>query len=290
MADVKWTNEQMQAIVTKGSNILVAAAAGSGKTAVLVERIISKVINDRVDIDKILVVTFTNAAASEMRERILDAIYKKIEENPEDTNLQKQIILLNKASICTIDSFCKDVIKNNFYEINASANFRVGDTAEIELLKQDVIDDLFDEKYEKNDSGFIKLINTYTGYQKDDSLKELILKIYGFIQANPTPNEWISQKVEMFNLADDSIEFAQTSWGKILVQEVVDNTFDTIVKLKDLENKLKRHDDLYKYKCIISEDIQLLEGIIRIQIIGIICIIYLILQGSSGLRGQLIGK
>ena len=105
---------------------------GSGKTAVLVERIINKVINEKIDIDKILVVTFTNAAASEMRERILDAIYKKLEENPENINLQKQITLLNKASICTIHSFCLDVIRNNFYEIDASANFRIGDTAEID--------------------------------------------------------------------------------------------------------------------------------------------------------------
>lgn len=263
MADVKWTNEQMQAIETKGSNILVAAAAGSGKTAVLVERIISKVINDKVDIDRILVVTFTNAAASEMRERILEAIYKKIEENPEDNNLQRQVILLNKSNICTIDSFCKDVIKNNFYEINASANFRVGDKAEIELLKQEVIDDLFDEKYENKDSGFIKLINTYTGYQKDDKLKELILKIYGFIQANPTPNSWLNEKVEMFNLKDSDMDFAQTPWGEILLQEVVDNVFDTIVKLKNLEGKLQKFDELFKYKCVINEDIQTLESIIK---------------------------
>ena len=108
---------------------------GSGKTAVLVERIINKVINEDVDIDKILVVTFTNAAASEMRERVLDAIYKKLEENPDDVKLLRQITLLNKASICTIHSFCLDVIRNNFYEIDTSANFRIGDTAEIEMLK-----------------------------------------------------------------------------------------------------------------------------------------------------------
>ena len=107
MADeVKWTEEQKQAIYEKGSNILVAAAAGSGKTAVLVERIINKIINEKVDIDKLLVVTFTNAAASEMRERVLKAIYKKIDVNPEDERLQRQVTLLNKASICTIDSFC----------------------------------------------------------------------------------------------------------------------------------------------------------------------------------------
>lgn len=265
MAEVKWTDEQMQAIKSKGSNILVAAAAGSGKTAVLVERIINKVINDKVDIDKILVVTFTNAAASEMRERILEAIYKKIEENPEDTNLQKQIILLNKASICTIDSFCKDVIKNNFYEIDASANFRVGDTAEIELLKQEVIDDLFEDKYEKDDSGFIKLINTYTSYQKDDNLKELIFKIYNFIQANPNPKNWLNDKVEMFNLKNEdiSMDFAKTPWGKILVQELCDNVFDAVVKLKNLERELRKHEDLIKYQNIIHEDIQVLENIIK---------------------------
>ena len=109
-----WTNEQKDAIYKKGSNILVAAAAGSGKTAVLVERIIQKIINDGVDIDKLLVVTFTNAAASEMRERILEAIYRKIDEDPDNENLQKQIILLGKSNICTIHSFCLDVIKNNF--------------------------------------------------------------------------------------------------------------------------------------------------------------------------------
>ncbi len=117
MGEVKWTKEQSLAINEKGENILVAAAAGSGKTAVLVERIINKIINEQIDIDKILVVTFTKAAASEMRARILDAIYKKIEESPEDKHLQRQIVLLSKASICTIDSFCLDVVKNNFFEI-----------------------------------------------------------------------------------------------------------------------------------------------------------------------------
>ena len=129
MSKVNWTDEQKDAIYEKGSNILVAAAAGSGKTAVLVERIINKIITDKIDIDRLLVVTFTNAAASEMRERVLDAIYKKLEDNPEDENLQRQITLLNKASICTIDSFCLEVVRNNFYELeNLSPNFRIADT------------------------------------------------------------------------------------------------------------------------------------------------------------------
>lgn len=124
MGEVKWTKEQALAINEKGENILVAAAAGSGKTAVLVERIINKIINEKIDIDKILVVTFTKAAAAEMRARILDAIYKKIEEEPEDKHLQRQVVLLSKASICTIDSFCLDVVKNNFFEIRNITKFK----------------------------------------------------------------------------------------------------------------------------------------------------------------------
>ena len=191
MAEVKWTKEQQQAIYEKGSNILVAAAAGSGKTAVLVERMINKIINENVDIDKLLVVTFTNAAASEMRERVLDAIYKKLEEDPENENLQRQITLLNKASICTIDSFCLEVVRNNFYEIdNISPNFRIGDTTEIELLKQEVIEEIFEKNYEGENEDFTLLINTYTSYKDDTPLKDLVLKIYGYIQSNPFPKKW----------------------------------------------------------------------------------------------------
>ena len=173
---MRWTKEQEDAIYQKGNNILVAAAAGSGKTAVLVERIIQKILKDGIDIDKLLVVTFTNAAASEMRERVLEAIYKKLDEEPENDNLQKQIVLLGKSNICTIHSFCLDVIKNNFFEINLSANFRIATEEEIELLKQEVLEDVFEELYENEDEEFAKLINTYTGYRGDEPLKEIILK------------------------------------------------------------------------------------------------------------------
>ena len=202
MAEVKWTNEQLQAIQEKDSNILVAAAAGSGKTAVLVERIIHKIIDEQMDIDKILVVTFTNAAASEMRERILEAIYKKLEENPENVHLQRQIILLNKASICTIHSFCLDVIHNHFYEIDLPSNFKIADTAEIDLLKQEVLDDLFEQKYTENDKDFIELLENYTNYRGDEALQELVLKIYKFIQSSPFPIKWLQEKLELLKIED----------------------------------------------------------------------------------------
>ena len=232
---MKWTKEQEQAIYEKGSNILVAAAAGSGKTAVLVERIINKIINENIDIDKLLVVTFTNAAASEMRERVLNAIYEKLEDDPENKNLQRQITLLNKASICTIDSFCLDVVRNYFYELeNVSPNFRIGDTTEIELLKQEVIEELFEKKYEEENEDFTKLINTYTSYRDDTPLKEIILKIYNYIQSNPFPEKWLNEKIEMFNLTTYN-DFSNTRWGEELLKEIEEELIDDITTLQDIE-------------------------------------------------------
>ena len=258
--EVKWTEEQKQAIYEKENNILVAAAAGSGKTAVLVERIINKIINENIDIDKLLVVTFTNAAASEMRERVLNAIYKKIDEEPENEKLQKQITLLNRASICTIDSFCLDVVKNNFFEIDISQNFRIGDTTEIEILKQDVLEDLFEEKYEAEDEDFTKLINTYTSYKDDTPLKELILKIYTYIQSNPFPEKWLKEKIEMFNLSEKLEEdFANTIWGKLLLKQVREIVEDSELKLEVEKKNLAKYPELAKYFLIINDDIEQLQ-------------------------------
>ncbi|MBR3672962.1 MAG: helicase-exonuclease AddAB subunit AddA [Clostridia bacterium] len=235
---------------------------GSGKTAVLVERIINKVINDKVDIDKILIVTFTSAAASEMRERILEAIYKKIEEDPSNTDLQRQIILLNKANISTIHSFCLDVIRNNFYEIDASANFRVADSAEVELLKQEIIDDLFEEKYVSEDKSFEKLLNIYTNYRGDENLRQLILNIYRFIQSSPFPEKWLNDQVEKFNLKDKlENDFSETKWGEILLENFKEELIDSILKLKQVQKNLARFEELAKYQAVIENDIANLENL-----------------------------
>ena len=235
---------------------------GSGKTAVLVERIINKVINDKVDIDKILIVTFTSAAASEMRERILEAIYKKIEEDPSNTDLQRQIILLNKANISTIHSFCLDVIRNNFYEIDASANFRVADSAEVELLKQEIIDDLFEEKYVSEDKSFEKLLNIYTNYRGDENLRQLILNIYRFIQSSPFPEKWLNDQVEKFNLKDKlENDFSETKWGEILLENFKEELTDSILKLKQIQKNLAKFEELAKYQAVIENDIANLENL-----------------------------
>lgn len=234
---------------------------GSGKTAVLVERIINKIINENVDIDKLLVVTFTNAAASEMRERVLDAIYKKLEEEPENSKLQRQITLINKASICTIDSFCLEIVRNNFYELeNISPNFRIADTTEIELLKQEVIEEIFEQKYEEENEDFIKLLSTYTSYRDDTPLKDIILKIYSYIQSNPFPKQWLESKVEMFNLKDKLYEdFSKTPWGKVLLEEIDDELIDCISTLQEVEENLQYEQDLEKYLQTVQDDIDKLQ-------------------------------
>ena len=218
-----------------------------------------------MDIDKLLVVTFTNAAASEMRERILEAIYKKIEENPTDMHLQRQITLLNKASICTIHSFCLDVIRNYFYEIDTSANFRIGETAEIELLKQDVLEDIFEEKYGKQEESFLDLIDTYTTYREDEPLKDLILKIEQYIQSNPFPNQWLEKKVEMFHIKEKlEQDFSNTIWGKLLLEDLLEQVKENRSKLESVRKKLQRYPELEKYINTIAQDIQQLEEIEKV--------------------------
>ena len=261
---MNWTKEQEQAIYKKDSNILVAAAAGSGKTAVLVERIINKIINEKIDIDRLLVVTFTNAAASEMRERILNSIYKIIDgDDVKDeatiNHLQRQITLLNKANICTIDSFCLDVIKNNFFEIEISPNFRIADTAEIDLLKQEVLEKIFEEKYENHDKDFEKLIKTYTSYRDDTPLKDMILKIYTYIESNPFPLKWLNEQIEKFNIKDVKQDFSNTEWGKILLENMKEELEDCIKKLKAEERRLSLESELAQYERVINSDISQLE-------------------------------
>jgi len=234
---------------------------GSGKTAVLVERIIEKILKDGIDIDKLLVVTFTNAAASEMRERVLEAIYKKIDEEPENENLQRQVVLLGKSSICTIHSFCLDVIKNNFFEIDLSANFRIAAEEEIELLKQEVLEDVFENLYEDEDEQFAKLVNTYTGYRGDEALKEIIFKIYRFMQSAPFPNEWLINKVEAFKNSEEIKDFSKSMWGEILLKNLQEEIIDGINSLKAVENKLSIHIELEKYTQTIKSDIEILENI-----------------------------
>lgn len=243
--ETKWTDEQLLAIETRGKNLLVAAAAGSGKTAVLVERIIKIITDDNnpVDIDKLLVVTFTNAAASEMRERIGDAISKKLEEMPDSKMLQRQLALLNKSNITTIHSFCLDIIKNNFHLIDLDPVFRIGDETECTLIKQDVLIELFEDKYDKEDEDFLNLIEAYCTNRDDERLKEIVLKLYNFSMSGPWPSVWLREKAQEFNI-NSLDELEKASWYKVLKESLyldlnnAKNGLDEAIKICEEDSDL----------------------------------------------------
>ena len=211
----EWTTEQEEAIKARGCNLLVAAAAGSGKTAVLVERIIRLISdeNNPVDVDKLLVVTFTNAAAAEMKERVGIAINKALKEKPLSRHLYRQNTLLNKASIMTLHSFCLEIVRENFYFLGIDPNFRIIDETEGELLRFDVLEEVMEKYYaqsEENDF-FIKLMDAYGGAKDDSNIKELILNLYEFSQSNPYPEKWLKE-------AENN--FTTTDWFKEILKDI----------------------------------------------------------------------
>ncbi len=208
----RWTSDQKAAIEQRHSNLLVSAAAGSGKTAVLVQRIIDLVTIDKIDIDKFLIVTFTNAAAGEMRERILSALSRKIEEEGTDSaHIRKQITLLNKAFITTMHSFCIDVVRRHFHMVDIDPSFRIADTTESSIIIQETLEELLESEYEKADEDFISLVESFGGNREDIKVQELMLSIYYFIQSQPYPLKWLEESIEGLNLDEDGFE--SSPWG-----------------------------------------------------------------------------
>lgn len=220
--DKKFTAEQKNAIETKNSNLLIAAAAGSGKTAVLVERIIKKITNENepVNIDRLLIVTFTEASASEMRRRISKALYDKLEEEYDSEYLKKQVALLSKASICTIHSFCMGVIKKNFHLIDLDCNFKVADMEEMSLLKGEVLEEIFEEEYSlENNELFFSLVESYGGGKtKDNSLQNLVLEMHGFISSLARPHSWLKKHIETYNVGE--VELDDIIYVKLLKEDI----------------------------------------------------------------------
>ncbi|KIQ95717.1 ATP-dependent helicase/nuclease subunit A [Anoxybacillus thermarum] len=200
----QWTDEQWKAIYAEGQHTLVAAAAGSGKTAVLVERIIQKILHKErpIDVDRLLVVTFTNAAAAEMRQRIGEALERALENEPHSLHLRRQLSLLQKASISTIHSFCLDVIRKYYYIIGIDPVFRIADEGEMALLKEEVLETLFEQYYAENDGAFLAVVDKYTSDRTDADLQTLILRLYEFSRSHPNPNEWLQQIVHMYDVEE----------------------------------------------------------------------------------------
>ena len=192
---MQFTKDQQRVIDARKKNILVSAAAGSGKTAVLVERIIQMVVDEEkpVDIDKLLIVTFTSAAAAEMRERIFAAIDNQLLKKPESEHLQRQAALIHNAKITTIHSFCLEVIRNYFSEIGLDPSFRIADEGELKLLKKDTMAALLEDAYQEADEAFLHFVETYSRGNHDKALEDLIEKVYGFTMSFPMPERYLEK-------------------------------------------------------------------------------------------------
>ena len=231
---VSWTTEQQQVIDLRNRNILVSAAAGSGKTAVLVERIV-KIITDKnhpVDIDHLLIVTFTNAAAAEMRERIGNAIEKALDEQPGDEHLLRQLTLIHNAQITTIDSFCLYVVRNHFHEINLEPNFRIGDEGELKLLREDVLGRVLEQNYEEPSEAFSDFVEGYASGRTDAALNEMILQLYEFSRSYPWPEKWLDSFVGIYRI-ENREELDRAEWLAPLTENIC-------FVLKDCEQLLKQ--------------------------------------------------
>lgn len=213
---VTFTPDQQATIDARDSSILVSAAAGSGKTAVLVERIIQMVSDAEhpVDIDRLLVVTFTNAAAAQMRERITQALSGRVDANPGNAHLLKQLTLIHNAQITTIDSFCLYIIRNHFDEIDLDPDFRVADDGEIKLLQQDVLADMLEEYFAAGDEEFLSCVEYFAPAGKEKRLEEQILGLYEFAMSYPWPGEWLTGHQDDYAVTEDSLD--ECSWILLL--------------------------------------------------------------------------
>lgn len=205
--DVTWTDEQWQAIWAKGQDMLVSAAAGSGKTAVLINRMIEKVLDEQepVSVDELLVVTFTNASAAEMRHRMSKALEKAVAQNPESKHLRQQLRLINKAQISTLHSFCLSVVKQYAYLLEIDPGFRIAGDTEAALLRDDVLEAVLEDAYEGTGAGAVyRLADSFTSDRSDQAMEVLVSKLYDYSRVHPNPAHWLQQVPSLYNVPADT--------------------------------------------------------------------------------------
>ncbi|MBR2453151.1 MAG: helicase-exonuclease AddAB subunit AddA [Clostridia bacterium] len=228
---MKWTDEQYEAISYKGQNILLAAAAGSGKTAVLVQRIIELVKNDKISLDELLVLTFTEAAASEMREKIKKAILSELKENPNDEHLIRQRLLMHSASISTVHSFCLNTLKNNIQMTDLPVDFTIADETENAILLKMALDEVL-ERYYKNidkDKSFADLVSGYGGTKNDGELRKWLLSLHNFSRSMAYPQKWLNEAVRAYR---DVFRFGTFGgWWKETLSKLVEQSKKEIFEI-----------------------------------------------------------
>lgn len=254
-----WTSEQNQAITIRNKNILVSAAAGSGKTAVLVERIYSLIQNENISIEDMLVVTFTNAAASEMRERILKRLKDGLLEK-DSIHIRKQINHVGRAAISTIHSFCIELLRRHFHVLGLDPNFKIGDETELNILRENSVEQLMEELYENITPELEALIETYTGNKSDKELSNLIMKIYGFMNSKVDPWQWLSDSIKQYKLNKE--EYIDSIIYKEYLDEVVEE-IENIYRMAEINQRYVDENGLDEYIEAARGDIEILESILE---------------------------
>lgn len=254
---IDFTPEQKQVIELHNCNILVSAAAGSGKTAVLSERIVQMVCRkeDPVDIDRLLIVTFTNAAAAEMRERISQAILKRLAEDGENEHLQRQAALLHNAQITTIDSFCLFVLRNNFEDIGLDPGFRVADEGELELLRQDVLAELLEACFEEGSEDFLHCVEYFCPNGRESALEKHILDLHGYALSNPFPEEWLLARKQDYQ-AEGVGELEKSDWGRYLLAHLQRIAGSLCREMEEVKALCEQPDGPYMYGELVESELE----------------------------------
>jgi ATP-dependent helicase/nuclease subunit A len=255
---IRWTEEQKAVIESRNRNLLVSAAAGSGKTAVLVERIIRMITEGETPlrIDQLLVMTFTKAAADEMRERVLKAVDEKLMENPDSSHLQMQAAMIPYAQITTIDSFCLGLIKDHYNKLDIDPAFRVGDEGELILLRADVMKEMLEEYYEKADPLFEKFVETYATGKSDKGIEDYIMQVYTFSQSNPWPVEWLDRCRKEPETMGQIID---TDWMKFLMKDAGLQLSELKFQVRKAMEVCEEENGPAAYLPMLANDLQLLE-------------------------------
>ena len=256
-----WNDEQKKAIGLRDASLLVSAAAGSGKTTVMVERILTMLTDKEnpIDIDRLLVVTFTRAAASSMREKILNAIRERCDKEPDNEHLRRQLTLVGHTQITTIDSFCLHIVRNHFHAAGIEPGFRIGEEGELALLKQDVSEAVMEQFYQEKDPVFLALTESYGSAKSDDAVREMMLALYERAQSGPDPSGWLDNCLSCYpDPSDETI----SEW----LSEYLDAVY--FPEIRELAAEWEAYADLLKapdapghYRSAILQDLAFLENL-----------------------------
>lgn len=211
----EFSKNQLDAITARGGSIIVSAAAGSGKTTVLVERVVRLItdIEHGVNADRLLVVTYTRKAAAELKERLKNALTECVRNDPDNAFLLRQQRLLSKAHISTVDSFCMSLCREFFYQLDIDRNIRIADTGELSVLRADAMKLTLDELYTEGDERFHRLVETFATARDDSRLEDNIFKLYDFLRSHPFPNRWMAEKLSYYT---DFRDVSDSVWGRIV--------------------------------------------------------------------------